>query len=203
MHLIAPNVGIFTMWTQTLDSVSRDRIDVMAGLMSLSEKSAKLVWQRQMKQRFRDQAHTEEQESLDLPGIMELCRSLHINSSEDKVRTYFNKADTGRTGRLNQAQFLFFVRRLKERKDVKCIYKAIAPSPHAGMDQQTFFTFLQKEQGVDVDADIQHWTSTFEKFARAGKPKATPPEEFKIVGMLQRDYFIFESMMVLLLFLKK
>ncbi|PVI05189.1 PLC-like phosphodiesterase [Periconia macrospinosa] len=196
MHLIAPNVGIFRMWTQTLDSVSRDRIDMMAGLMSLNEKSAKLVWQRQMKQRFRGQVHLEEQESLDLAGIMELCRSLHINSSEDKVRAYFDKADTARTGRLNQAQFLFFVRRLKERKDVKQIYKLFTPAPHTGMDKQTFFAFLQREQGIDVDADIHHWTATFEKFARAGKPKATPPEGGEIPLPLTMTSFAFQAFLV-------
>ncbi|CAI6332274.1 unnamed protein product [Periconia digitata] len=196
MHLIAPNVGIFTMWTQTLDSVSRDRIDLMAGLMSLNEKSAKVVWQRQMKKRFRGQVHAGEQESLDLAGIMEMCRSLHINSSEDKVRTYFDKADTARTGRLNQAQFLLFVRRLKERKDVKQIYKLFTPAPHTGMDKQTFFSFLQREQGIDVDSDIQHWTATFEKFARAGKPKATPPEGGEIPLPSTMTSFAFQAFLV-------
>ncbi|KAF1962124.1 PLC-like phosphodiesterase [Byssothecium circinans] len=176
MHLIAQNVGQFALWTKTLDSVSRDRIDMMAGLVSLTEKSARLVWERQMDRRFKGQPHLEEQECLDFSGILELCRSLHIHSSEETIRMYFDKADATRSGSLNEAQYLYFIRRLKQRKDVKQIYKQFTPAPHTGMDKQTFFSFLQREQGIDVGADLEQWTAIFDKFARASRTKATPPE---------------------------
>ncbi|KAF2643782.1 PLC-like phosphodiesterase [Massarina eburnea CBS 473.64] len=193
MHLIAENVGIKTMWTQTLDSVSRDRIDMMAGIMSLTEKSARLVWERQMKRRFNGQAHLEGEESLDLPGIIDLCRSLHIHSSPETIRFYFNKADATQSGSLNQAQFLYFIRRLKDRKDIKQIYKQFTPAPHTGMDKHTFFSFLRREQGIDVDANPHHWTSIFEKFARAGRPKATPPEGGEVALPLTMTSFAFQA----------
>jgi phosphatidylinositol phospholipase C delta len=169
MHLIASDQKIFNMWIQTLESVSRNRIDMMAGLLGFADKSAKLVWQRAMKKR--DSA----EESLDFPRTVELCRSLHINCAENTLRSYFSKAETAGTGRLDQAQFLFFVKRLKERKDIKSIFKSIT-SGAKEMVKGTFFSFLQTEQDIDVNADLEHWTSTFEKCARATRPKPTPAE---------------------------
>ncbi|CAO2651910.1 Nn.00g001930.m01.CDS01 [Neocucurbitaria sp. VM-36] len=186
MHLIAPDIGVFNMWTHTLDSVSRNRIDMMAGLLGFADKSAKLVWQRAMKKRG-------EGESLDFPSIVELCRSLHINCTETTLRAYFEKADTLRAGKLNQSQFLYFVRRLKERKDIKAIYKSFTSGPKAEMDKVTFFSFLQREQGVNVNADLEYWTATFEKFARATKPKATPTEGGEIPLPLAMNFPAFQT----------
>ncbi|OAL44643.1 1-phosphatidylinositol-4,5-bisphosphate phosphodiesteras-like protein 1 [Pyrenochaeta sp. DS3sAY3a] len=187
MHLIAPDIGIFNMWTQTLEYVSRNRIDLMAGLLGFADKSAKLVWQRAMKKR------SDGEESLDYPSIVELCRSLHINCAEITLRTYFEKADTLQSGKLNQSQFLYFVRRLKERKDIKIIYKSFTPGPKAEMDKITFFSFLQREQGVDVNSNLDHWTTTFEKFARATKPKATPIDGGEIPLPLTMNFPAFQT----------
>ncbi|KAH7092138.1 PLC-like phosphodiesterase [Paraphoma chrysanthemicola] len=169
MHLIAPDAAIFKMWTKTLESVSRNRIDMMAGLLGFADKSAKLVWQRAVKKSGNGN------ESLDLPRITELCRNLHINCTENTIRAHFSKADTDGTGRLTQPQFLDFVRRLKERGDIKKIFKSLTPDSKE-MDRTTFFAFLRREQGIDVDADIAQWTSTFERFARVTRPKVTPAE---------------------------
>lgn len=169
MHLIAPDAGVFNMWTKTLETVSRNRIDMMAGLLGFADKSAKLVWQRAMKKRGMGE------ESLDFPSTIELCRSLHINCTEATLRAHFSKADADGVGRLNQTQFLSFVRRLKERKDIKLIYKSLT-SGAKEMEKTTFFAFLVQEQGINVEADLERWTATFEKFARMTRPKATPTE---------------------------
>ncbi|KAF2822084.1 PLC-like phosphodiesterase [Ophiobolus disseminans] len=186
MHLIAPNIEVFNMWTQTLESVSRNRIDMMAGLLGLTDKSARLVWQRAIKKRGNDE------ESLDFPRIVELCRSLHINCTENTLRAYFSKADTDKAGKLNQTQFLAFVKRLKERKDVKAIYKSLT-SGAKEMDSATFFAFLQKEQDVNVSANFEHWTSVFDKYARASKPRATPTEGGEIPAPLTMNFPAFQT----------
>ncbi|KAJ4305866.1 hypothetical protein N0V90_001399 [Kalmusia sp. IMI 367209] len=193
MHLIAPDVNIFNHWTETLNAVSRDRIDMMAGLMGFAEKSARLVWQRQMKKRFHGQGHFQQEETMDLQGIIELCRSLHINCSEKTLQSYFVEADRDHTSSLNQEEFLHFVRRLKKRKDIKQIYKQFTPAPHSGMDQYTFFEFLQREQDIDVYADVEHWTATFEKLAGATKPKSTPPEGGEIPLPLTMNFPAFQT----------
>lgn len=190
MHLIAPDIGVFNMWTETLESVSRNRIDMMAGLLGFADKSAKLVWQREMKKRSNG---VEGPDSLDFPSTVELCRNLHINCTEITLRIYFNKADTLTTGRLNQTQFLYFVRRLKERKDIKQIYKTFQSGSKVEMDKATFFAFLQHEQGIDVNEDPEYWSTTFEKFARVTKAKATPLEGGEIPLPLTMSFPAFQT----------
>ncbi|KAH7132253.1 1-phosphatidylinositol-4,5-bisphosphate phosphodiesterase 1 [Dendryphion nanum] len=175
MHLIAHRPEIVKLWTSTLDSVSRNRIDMMSGLFGAAEKSAKLVWQREMQKRFNGAEHAEEDETMDLSGIITLCRSLHINCSESTFRDYFQDADDNRTGKLNKVQFLYFVRQLKERKDIRAIYSRIAPKD-SGICKEDFFSFLRTDQAVDVDNNIDHWTAVFDKAARSSKPKTTTPE---------------------------
>jgi phosphatidylinositol phospholipase C delta len=189
MHLIAPDVGVFNMWTRTLESVSRNRIDLMAGLLGFADKSAKLVWQRAMMKRG------DGEESLDFPSTMELCRSLHINCTEATLRAYFRKADTLDAGKLNQSQFLYFVRRLKERKDIKAIYKTYTSGSKIEMDKVTFFSFLRQDQGVDVNEDLEYWTATFEKFARATRPRAllTPIEGGEMPLPLAMNFPAFQT----------
>ncbi|KAF2710233.1 1-phosphatidylinositol-4,5-bisphosphate phosphodiesteras-like protein 1 [Pleomassaria siparia CBS 279.74] len=195
MHLTCPDVGTFNLWTKTLQSVSRDRIDMMAGLLGFAEKSAKLVWQREMKKRFGGIDHVASDESMDLQGILELCRSLHINCSENTIRAHFQKADTNQSGALGQTQFLYFVRRLKERKDIKRIYKDLLPEQQTEMDKDVFFSFLSQEQGVDVEMNVQHWTTVFEKCARATKPRATPVEGGNIPLPLTMNFPAFQTYM--------
>jgi phosphatidylinositol phospholipase C delta len=118
---------------------------------------------------------------------------LHINCTEATLRIYFNKADTLNTGRLNQTQFLYFVRRLKERKDIKHIYKAFQSGSKVEMDKATFFSFLQHEQGIDVTEDLDYWSTTFEKFARVTKTKATPTEGGEIPLPLTMSFPAFQT----------
>lgn len=197
MHLVAPDMATFELWTQTLDSVSRVRLDIMAGLMGFAEKSARLVWETEMKRRFNGREHREDEESMDFRGIVELCHSLHINCPEATLRAVFDKADRNGTHSLNRDQFLYFVRRLKGRDDIKKIFKQFTPEPHSGMDMQTFFAFLRREQGVDVDADVKFWTETFEKFARATKKGTTPTEGGEIPLPLTMNFSAFQTFLTL------
>lgn len=176
MHLIAPDEFTFNLWTRTLESVSRSRIDMMAGLVGSGEKSAKLFWRRAMDRKFDGIEHSEEEETMDLQGVIRLCRSLHINCTENSLRAHFEKASAG-SKVLTQSQFLYFVRRLKERHDIKQIHKSIKASGGSELDKTLFFSFLESTQGVDVQADSEYWTNIFEKYARASKSKATSPQD--------------------------
>jgi phosphatidylinositol phospholipase C delta len=186
LHLIAPDAGAFSIWTKTLDSVSRNRSEMMVGLQGFQDKSAKMVWQRAMMQ------PGNHDESLDFPSTINLCRSLHINCTDATLRAYFSEADTTDSGKLNQVQFLSFVSRLRERKDIRNIFKSLTSGAEE-MERNTFLGFLQREQGVDVDADIEGWTSTFEKFARKTKPRATPTEGGEIPLPLTMNFPAFQT----------
>jgi phosphatidylinositol phospholipase C delta len=186
LHLIAPDAGAFSIWTKTLESVSRNRTEMMVGLQGFQDKSAKMVWQRAMMQ------PGNHDESLDFPSTITLCRSLHINCTDATLRAYFSEADTTDSGKLNQTQFLSFVSRLRERKDIRNIFISLTSGAEE-MERNTFFGFLQRQQGVDVDADIEGWTGTFEKFARKTKPRATPAEGGAIPLPLTMNFPAFQT----------
>jgi phosphatidylinositol phospholipase C delta len=192
MHLIAPTIAAVLLWTSKLDSVSRNRIEIMSGMHASAEKSAKLVWQIEMRKRNLENV---EHQAMDLPSIIALGRDLHINCSEHMFRHYFDKADVDGTGRLNQAQFLYFVRRLKERKDIKVIYKQLVSAERPEIDRATFFSFLVHQQGVDVHSDLEHWSTVFEKSARSSKPRATSTGGGEIPLPPTMDFPAFQTFM--------
>ncbi|KAI9823771.1 MAG: Phospholipase C [Thelocarpon impressellum] len=177
MHLIAPDEHTFISWTTTLEIVSRYRIGMMAGLAAHSDVSIKAHWLREMARLFAGQARTEEDERLDFDGIESLCRSLHINCSRNHLRTQFTLADRARTGSLDFAGFKDFIRRLKDRQDLRLIYRAAASDEEGGLDRIDFVTFLAETQGVDVGSDPAHWDSVFEKYARRSKAKRSAPSD--------------------------
>jgi len=173
MHLIAPNDHTFELWTRALEEVSRSRIEMMTGLAGAGEKSLKQLWRREMHKRFNGGEHAEVDEKIDLAGVIKICRNLDINCSENAIRAQFDKADADHTGYLPFNQFQNFIRRLKERKDIRQIFKALLAPGDAELDRECFFNFLIDVQGVNVSADIPRWTSIFERYARSSKPKAS------------------------------
>lgn len=185
MHLIAPNNFLFTLWTGTLEEVSRSRIEMMAGLAGTGEKTAKALWKRTFnKMAAKGNEIPEDDQKLDFRQTVKLCRSLQINSSESALRAQFDKAGE-QSGYLRFGQFITFVRKLKERRDLKPIYESVKGA-HSELDWGAFATFLKEKQGVDVAADLDYWVSVFEKFAR--KPKANgsaslPNSEAAMVSM--------------------
>ena len=200
IHLAAPDKPTFDLWTQTLDAVSRSRIEMMAGLAGSAEKVARTLWRRAMDKKFENVSHSEDDEVLDFAGVMKLCRSLHINCTEATLREYFAEFDSDRTNSLNQGQFLSFVKKLKERKDVKQIYEGLrkiyeglSTTSNQEIDKVVFFAFLKDYQGVDVDRDLEHWSAVFDRYARASKSKATPPAGGEIPLPLTMSFPAFQA----------
>ncbi|KAI9841727.1 MAG: Phospholipase C [Thelocarpon superellum] len=175
IHLIAPDDHSLILWTATLEIVSRYRIGMMAGLAAQSDVSIKAHWHREMGRRFAGQTRTEGDEQLDLDGVESLCRSLHINCAQSYLRAQFAMADRNNTGSLDLAGFIEFIRRLKERQDLRVIYKAAAADEERGIDLEEFLGFVRETQGVDVDADRSHWETVFDKYAKRSKAKEIVP----------------------------
>jgi phosphatidylinositol phospholipase C delta len=173
MHLIAPNAQLFDMWTTALDDIARYRIDLMAGFAGSgsSDKFLLAHWQREMKKAQKDE------ESLDFTAVESLCKSLHINSSNNMLRANFTKADVENKGRLAYSEFKEFVRRLKERQDVKKIFEWVAYSTAEGIDYAEFENFLEVSQGVKAKESQEHWKAIFEKYVRKSKSKAQAQQD--------------------------
>lgn len=174
LHLIAPTRRILELWTTTLEHISRYRIGLMAGLAGSGQSEAVLVahWQREMTRLFPQGPKPDEEKSLDFGAVESVCRSLHINCSQNMLRAQFSKADVGLKGRLNFVEFKDFLMRLKERKDVKEIYKFQTIDSKAGLTLDEFLLFLQNEQKEDIEFNRAYWVTVFEKSVRRSKSRA-------------------------------
>lgn len=191
LHLIAPSRRILELWTTTLEHISRYRIGLMAGLAGSSQSEAvlKAHWQREMARFFPQGLKPDEEESLDFGAVESVCRSLHINCSKNMLRAQFSKADAGQKGRLNFVEFKDFLKRLKERKDVKEIYKGWAADSKAGLTVDEFLFFLHNEQKEDVDADCAYWVSIFDKFVRRSRSRSPNVSEAQTEPRMSLDAF--------------
>lgn len=173
LHLIAPNDHVLELWTTTLEHISRYRIGLMAGLAASAQSDAVLQahWQREMSRLFPQGFLPGEAQNLDFTAVESVCRSLHINCSKNMLRAQFSKADAGHNGRLDFSQFKDFLTRLKERKDVKDIYKSCAEDHKTGLTQEEFLAFLRDVQKEDVEADRAHWVALFDKLVKRSRPR--------------------------------
>lgn len=178
MHLMAHSQESFDLWTSTLDELSRYRHNLMKGLAGSGQDESTLQgeWKREMTKRFGERPRTSDVEKLDLVGVEALCRSLHINCSSNIIRAQFDKADSNKSGFLSFEEFKDFLRRLKERSDLKEIYKTLVANGQDGIDFDGFLRFLQNTQGVNISLNPAHWQKAFAKFVRKANPQsATVP----------------------------
>ncbi|CAG8908093.1 unnamed protein product [Penicillium egyptiacum] len=179
LHLIAPSDRILELWITTLEHISRYRIDLMSGLAGSGQSEAVLQahWQREMSRLFPQRPPPVEEQSLDLAAVEKVCRSLHINCSKNMLRAQFTKADAACNGKLDFSEFKDFLLRLKERKDVKDIFKLHTAKPKEGMTQDEFLTFLRDVQNEDTESDRVYWAALFEKYVRRASKSRTPSAE--------------------------
>ncbi|KGO46656.1 C2 membrane targeting protein [Penicillium expansum] len=179
LHLIAPSDRILDLWITTLEHISRYRIDLMSGLAGSSQSEAVLQahWQREMSRLFPQGPPPVEEQCLDLAAVEKVCRSLHINCSKNMLRAQFTKADAACNGKLDFSEFKDFLLRLKERKDVKDIFKLHTAKSKEGMTREEFLTFLCDVQNEDVESDGVYWAALFDKYVRRASKSRTPSAE--------------------------
>ena len=195
IHLIAPDQYMFELWTSTLNDISRYRHELMTGLVGSGQDDKTLQghWNREMAKLFNGLPHTEDEESLDFRGIESLCRSLHINCSQNILRAQFGKADPDDTGYLSFLGFKDFVRRLKQRDDIKEIYKSLDVDAVEGHNLHWFLAFLKHTQRVDVDANPAHWIKVFAKFTRSSTDHALSTPDLQDESLMQMNFDAFAA----------
>lgn len=165
MHLIAPNGYIAKLWTDALNVVSRERIEIMNALSASSEKSErsmKMAWQQATTRRGRNL-----DQKIDFEDAKWICRKLEINCSIDAIRAAFNQADHDLIGMLTYAQYEYLISLFKIRKDIQAIYHSVKPPLDREMSFLTFASFLRDTQGIDVERDVASWENKFEIYCRS------------------------------------
>lgn len=195
IHLIAPTQHIFELWTSTLNDLRRYRHELMAGLVGSGqdERTLRGHWNREMAKLFNGAPHAEDEENLGFSGVESLCRGLHINCSQNVLRAQFDKSDTDGTGYLTFHGFKDFVRRLKQRMDIKEIYHDMKADNPDGLNLDWFLHFLQCTQGVDVESNRVHWAKVFTKFVRKSDGSNPITSEMFDDSLLQMDFAAFSA----------
>jgi phosphatidylinositol phospholipase C delta len=160
LHLIADNAETYQIWIIFLDAMLKHRQEVMTSLMTFNERAIAQYWQSEMQKH-----NSEDQEELDITGVMRVCQNLHIYSSQSTLQSNFRLADARRNEKLNFPEFLEFVRLMRQRQEVHRLMQSIAARPEVGLTFEEFLGFLRDVQKEDVD-NRGMWYKTFTKLAR-------------------------------------
>lgn len=172
LHIIAPTVDNFKLWTTTLEKVLRYRTEMMAGLAMQGEKCVGAHWRNYMSSRdITTPSQSPKGDRLGFEDVERLCRRLHVNCSRKFLKDRFKRADKDNSGYLNFAEFRRFVQLLKERDEIKDIWKTTVTDTETGMTKKEFTSFLKNVQKVDVDADKAYVDKVFRKFCRQSTKK--------------------------------
>ncbi|KHN95626.1 phosphoinositide-specific phospholipase C [Metarhizium album ARSEF 1941] len=188
MHLMADSVETTNLWINFLDAMMRHRQDVMTALMTFNDKAIQQYWQSEMTKKFGDSPRNEEQEELDITGVMRVCQNLHIYSSQSTLQANFRLADARHCDALRFQEFLDFVRLMRQRPDVQRLIRSIAAKPGKGLTFAEFLSFLKDYQGEDVEANKTTWERHFNKFVRKYRS-----DDLAGLGILQDDLYMSEA----------
>lgn len=175
LHLVANSKEVYSVWVTFLEAMLKHRQEVMASLMTFDEKAIKQYWETEMMKH-----NSEDQEELDITGVMRVCQNLHIHSSQSTLQSNFRLADARRNEKLNYAEFLEFVRLMRQRQEVHRLIQGLATRPYVGLTFEEFLSFLRDVQKEDV-SDRNKWQKIFDDLARKHRndnttATATPDE---------------------------
>ncbi|KAL7922490.1 putative phospholipase C [Trichoderma austrokoningii] len=176
LHLVAGNKDVYSVWVTFLEAMLKHRQEVMASLMTFDEKAIHQYWQTEMMKH-----NSEDQEELDITGVMRVCQNLHIHSSQSTLQSNFRLADARGNEKLNYFEFLEFVRLMRQRQEIHRLMQAFAARPNVGLTFDEFSSFVRDVQKEDV-GDVKKWQRIFNGLVRKhrndnkGADTATPDE---------------------------
>jgi phosphatidylinositol phospholipase C, delta len=198
MHLIAESKEDVALWIDTLEALSKHRIDLMTGLTSSLEREhvIRAHWDRETARCSSGNLAKDSEESLDLQAIQALSKSLHIHCSKEVLHKQFRRADARHCGKLNYQEFKDFVRRLKERDDLKAIFSSLTQGSGPVLSKDQFLSFLQNMQGIDANLDPAKWSAEFNHWVRSASSRQGTQSGQSSPGLDSMNFEAFSSFMV-------
>lgn len=170
LHLVAHNRADLRLWVDTLESLSKHREELMTSMVGSIERESvmRAHWASEIAKLPDHVKH----DGLDLSAIQSLCRKLHIHAPEKELEEHFKSADVDRSKRLTYDQFKEFVRRLRERGDIKKIFNDLKDANSNGVTRVHFLTFLERTQGVDTlsTSDPTFWEDKMNELVATSFP---------------------------------
>lgn len=164
LYLIAKTNHLCRLWVKTLEALGKHREEMMSEMTGAERVSAlRAHWEAEFAK------SNTESHGLDLPAVARLCRKLHIHCPKAVVQDAFNTADIHGSGLLDFEQFRTFVDRLRSRVDIKPLFNQLKTRGIDGVSMSDFLRFLQRDQGINVDANHSHWIERFDQLAARSK----------------------------------
>ncbi|KAL6247726.1 hypothetical protein RBB50_005074 [Rhinocladiella similis] len=145
LHLVAHTPADLKLWVDTLESLAKHREELMTVRSSERESVMRAHWESEMAKRPDTKI-----DGLDLPAIRSLCRKLHIHAPEKELEHHFHSSDIDKSRRLTYEQFKEFLKRLRERSDIKKIFNGLKGDKAAGISRSKFVSFLEEVQGMTL-----------------------------------------------------
>ncbi|KIV84113.1 hypothetical protein PV11_06085 [Exophiala sideris] len=146
LHLVAHHHADLRLWVDTLESLAKHREELMTIGSSERESVMRAHWASEMARR----PDAAKSDGLELSAVQSLCRKLHIHAPEKELEEHFNSADVDYSKRLTYEQFKEFLRRLRERSDIRRIFNESKGFNLPGLTRFQFTSFLQQVQGVNL-----------------------------------------------------
>lgn len=160
LHLMAKTSDEVDLWIDTLEGLAKHRETLMTTLTGTLERESliKAHWDNEIRQRLH-KSDSAKWERLDLPAIQSLCGRLHVHAHAKDLGETFQAADSTHSGSLNYEQFKEFLRRLRERRDIRKVFDSIRSPAASTISREQMEKFLKDVQGVNLDdsAVRQKW----------------------------------------------
>ncbi|KIW93468.1 uncharacterized protein Z519_06073 [Cladophialophora bantiana CBS 173.52] len=123
LHLVARNHQDLRLWVETLESLAKHREELMTSMVGSTERESVV-----------------------------LCRKLHIHIPERELEEHFHTVDVNKSELLDYPQFREFLRRLRERSDIRKIFDELRGDDSGGVTRSQFIAFLKRHQGIHIDS---------------------------------------------------
>jgi phosphatidylinositol phospholipase C delta len=177
IHLVAEDEKSLDDWTTAIERLMKHREDFTASLMAFDDDAVQAFWESEMTRKLGGTPKNDADRRIDLQGLKNICRNLHIHLPDNAMIERFSEAMTMNEelrpdASLDRRGFMAFVQLVKARTDIQPIYRQFASDQRLGLTLEDFFRFLSESQGEDVEAESAHWTSVFTELLRKAKSRS-------------------------------
>ncbi|KAJ9614536.1 hypothetical protein H2200_002673 [Cladophialophora chaetospira] len=151
LHLVARDQSDLRLWVETLESLAKHREELMTSMIGSIERESviRAHWENEMAKRPVKQ-EPNKADGLDFQAIQALCRKLHIHIPDKEIEEHFKSVDVNTSHHLDYSQFREFLKRLRERSDVRKIFDELEGTSSQGITRSQFVAFLKRDQGFDL-----------------------------------------------------
>ncbi|KAJ9155985.1 Phosphoinositide phospholipase C [Coniochaeta hoffmannii] len=177
IHLVAEDEKSLRDWTTAIERLMKHREEFTASLMAFDDDAVQAFWESEMARKLGGAPKNDADKRIDLDGLKNICRNLHINLPETAMLERFREAmamnqEKTADASLDLRGFMAFVQLVKARTDIEPIYRRFASDPRLGLTKEDFFRFLRESQGENVEEESAHWSSVFAELLRKAKSKS-------------------------------